>query len=147
MKTMPLYPSLRMIKQSQSSIEFMILVGFVLFAFTIFLAFIYEDISDNIIKSNNRELLDVAKIIKEEVDLAYKSSDGYQRVFKIPYKIGNLDYEINITEDLVYIKTENGKYSASIPVKRINYSGSSGLIKGDNIIEKINGEIFINRNG
>lgn len=147
MKTMLLYQFLRMIKKSQSSIEFMILVAFILFGFSVFFAFIYGGISDNAIKKNNKELLDIANIVKEEVDLAYKSSEGYRRVFKIPSKIENLDYEINITDNFVYIKTDNGKYSASIPIKEINNSGSSSLIKGSNTIEKINGEVFINRNG
>lgn len=136
-----------MTKRSQSSIEFMILVAFILFGFLAFFAFIYGSISDNVIKRNNQELLDIADIVKEEIDLAYESSDGYRRVFKIPSKIDNLDYDINITDDFVYIRTNNGKYSASIPIKEINNSGSSGLIKGGNIIEKIDREVFINRNG
>ena len=53
---MPLYPSHKMTKRSQSSIEFMILVAFILFGFLAFFAFIYGSISDNVIKTYKKLL-------------------------------------------------------------------------------------------
>jgi len=134
-------------KKSQSSIEFMILLTFLLFVFTLLFAFIYKNMSERIIENNNKKLIEIANVIREEIELAHQSSDGYYRVFEIPPKINSLDYIVNITENNLYIRTENEKYAASFTIKEVKNSNSTNIVNDKNIIENINGDIFINKDG
>lgn len=127
-------------KKSQSAIEFLILVGFVLFFFTVFFLTIQENMSDKIKQRTNLAMKDIALAVQNEITLASKASEGYSREFKIPEKINSRDYKINITENLVSIKTLDNKYAMALPVA----TATGQITKGINIIKKENGEIKIN---
>jgi len=127
-------------KKSQSAIEFVILIGFVLFFFTVFFLTIQENMSDKLKQKTNLAVKEVALTVQDEINLASKASGGYYREFKIPDKISGRDYKINITENLVSIKTLDNKYAMALPV-----AATTGQINtGTNIIKKENGEIKIN---
>ena len=126
--------------KSQSAIEFMILIGFVLFFFTSFFIVIQWNMRDKLEERNNAAIQNVALIVQDEINLAYESSDGYSRTFRLPEKIDSREYEINITSDLVYIQTKDKYYATALPVHRV-----VGDVKlGDNFIKKENGEIILN---
>ena len=64
-----------MTKRSQSSIEFMILVAFILFGFLAFFAFIYGSISDNVIKRNQNHRIESIGDDLEVLEIAYGKFD------------------------------------------------------------------------
>ncbi|MCH7568389.1 MAG: hypothetical protein IIA87_03125 [Nanoarchaeota archaeon] len=128
------------IRKAQSAIEFVILVGAVFFFFIIFLFAIQSNISDKIRENLNLAVQEIALTVQDEINLASESSDGYYRKFNIPEKVINLDYEINVTEGLVYVRTSNGKYAIVLPVADV----SGEIQKGDNVIRKESGAVSLN---
>ena len=130
-----------MIKKSQASVEFLIITGFVLFIFTSFFIAINESSSDKINQRQNTAVQEVALTIQDEINLAFKSSDGYSRNFKIPDKINSQEYSVNITDNVVYVKTNDNKYALALPVKKINGT----IQKGENLIQKQNDTIYLNK--
>jgi len=131
---------LRSRKKAQGSVEFIILIGFILFFFIAFLVIIQENIGDKTKERQNVLLGEVVKIVQDEINLAYESSEGYSRDFEIPDKINNQDYEINITAGDVYAVISGGKNAIALPVAEVNGEISKGL----NHIKKEAGEIKLN---
>lgn len=131
----------KMIKKSQSSIEFIILVGFVLLFFIIFFLVIQINIGDKIKERKNLAVKEIAFAIQDEINLASKSTDGYQRRFKIANKIGEEDYYAKIIDGIIYVKTSDGKNAIALPVSNV----TGDILKGDNLIRKENGGIYLNQ--
>jgi len=127
-------------KEAQSSIEFVIIVAFILFFFSAFFLIINENIADKLKEKQNLEVKNTALVIQDEINMATKSSEGYTREFKIPEKIRDKDYEVSITEEMVYARTWDNKSAIALPV--LNITGD--VVKGINRIRKINGMIYLN---
>jgi hypothetical protein len=126
--------------KGQSAAEFMLLVGAVLFFFIIFLVVVQENSAEK-----NKERLDfimkeLAFSVRDEINLASSSREGYLRKFKVPEKISYKDYEINLTEDLVYLRTLDGKNAIALPVENV----TGDFVKGDNFIWKKEGIVYLN---
>ena len=129
-------------KKSQTAIEFVLLIGFVLFAFTIFFVIINYNTEDKQNQKRQVAIESVAETVKDEIDLAYNSEDGYIREFNLPETLNGLEYDLNISEDIVDVYTINSNNRVSVVIKEI----SGDIIKGDNIIRKINGWVKLNTN-
>ncbi len=129
-------------KKSQSAIEFLILTGFLLFSFTVFFLVIQGNMSDKLEERQNLAVKSVAITVQDEINLAFQSSDGYSREFKIPETINGADYKINITEEMIYLRTDDGKYAIALPVK--NVTGDVKKQPDINVIKKENGEVKLN---
>jgi hypothetical protein len=127
-------------KKAQSAIEFVVLVGAVLFFFIAFLFSVQFNISDRTKENLNLAIQEIALSVQDEINLAVESSDGYFREFEIPEKAINLDYEVNIIENVVYVRTNDGKYAISFPVSNV----SGDVQKGTNSIRRENGIIYLN---
>jgi len=127
-------------KNSQTSIEFFILVGFVLFFFTAFFLTIHENISDKIKERQTKLVIEIASTVQDEIDLAFESIDGYYREFTIPDYVASKSYKINITEGMVYVRTTDGKQAIALPVQNI----TGEIRKEENIIKKENGVVKLN---
>lgn len=129
-----------MTKAAQSSIEFAVIVAFIMFFFTAFFMVINENIADKTKERQNLGIKQTALVIQDEINLASKSSEGYSREFKIPEKINDKEYEINITERMVYARTSDNKSAIALPVQNV----TGDVLKGLNRIRKINGMIYLN---
>jgi len=129
-----------MVKKGQASIEFIILIGVVLFFFLTFSFFIQSNVAKKSQERQNLILKDVALTVQDEINLASKSSDGYYRTFELPEKIVNQDYEINLTEGVVYARTVDGKNAIALPIAEV----LGEVKKEQNIIKKENGEVKLN---
>jgi hypothetical protein len=129
-------------EKSQTAIEFLIIVGFVLGLFTILFLSIEESNKSKIIEQNTIAVQEVAYTIQDEIDLASSSTDGYKRTFNLPTRINGMNYDITLvnTTDYIQISTTNGKYSMGIGIKTIN---STGIKKGNNTVVKGNGTISV----
>jgi len=129
-------------KKGQSSIEFLILVGALLFIFILFLGLFQQNISQKTIEQRNQEITELALTVKNEISLATEASDGYQRQFEIPKTLLGKDYDINVTQGSVYIRTKDGRNALALPV----YNVTGEINKTTNNIRKVNGSIYLNVN-
>lgn len=127
-------------KKAQTAVELMIIIGFLLFFFIIFIGIIQSKIQEKSEEKKTIIIKDIVKNVQEEIDLAVKSTDGYTREFKLPEKILNDDYEISISEGIVYARTTNQKHAIAVNIK--NVTGT--ISKGTNTITKQNGIVYLN---
>jgi len=127
-------------KKAQAGFEFIILVGALLFFFIIFFGAILQNKADKIKESRDGMIMEIAMIVRDEISWAFESKDGYTRNFEVPGTVGDLEYEISIEENLVYVRTTNGKHAITLPV--------FGVIgepdKGSNVIRKEVGIVYLN---
>lgn len=129
-----------MSSRAQSAIEFMILVGAVLFFFTSFLLLIYGNIADKQYEKRTLVIEDIAQTVQEEISLAHAADEGYRRVFALPPTALSFPYNVSLVDGYVYVRTSNGKHAVAYPV--LNVSGT--VIIGDNVIRKNNNTVFLN---
>ena len=129
-----------MLKKSQSSVEFLILIGVVIFFFIVFTFAINLNMSDKIREKQNNLLIDTAKILQDEINLASKSTDGYYRVFKLPLDLNGREYNISIAEKLVYAKSLDNRDAIALIIPDV----IGQPIKGNNNIKKEDGIIVLN---
>lgn len=129
-----------MSKKSQSAIEFVILVGVMLF---IFLAYSYVFQQNTGEKMREKRILivqDLALTIQNEIDLATTSRDGYERTFDVPEKLLNIGYNVSLVGGFVYVVTEDGLNALALPVRNV----TGGIVKGENVIRKVDGAVLLN---
>ena len=129
-----------MYKKSQSGVEFLMIVGVVIFFFTIFFIAINESKSDDLDLKQTNRVKEVALTLQDEINLAFKSTDGYYREFKLPIDLNGKDYDISITEKLVYVITDDGKDAIAYQTAEV----TGQPVKGDNTIRKEGGVIYLN---
>ena len=127
-------------KKAQIAMEFMIIIGAVLFFVSIFFSAMQNNISDKMYQRESIMLKEIALTVRNEIDLATNSIDGYSRSFEIPEKAGNLDYKINVSLGTVYIRTLNGKHAMAFQIETV--IGEINI--PNNTIRKIRGEVYIN---
>jgi len=128
-------------KKLQTSLEFVIMLGFVLMFFSVFLLVIQSNMVDKFEQRTELQLKAIASDAQSEINLALEASDGYSRDFEIPEKVGNTDYDIQIVDEMVYVNTTDSLHALSLPVPNV----TGDLQKGKNTIRKENGEIILNQ--
>lgn len=128
-------------KKAQTGIELIIIIGALLFFVSIFLLTVQENMKNKVYQRENILVKEIALTVQNEINLALQSTDGYYRKFELPQKAGTLDYEISIDSKMVYIKTTDNRYALTVPTAKV--IGNVNIT--NNIIEKINGVIYINK--
>lgn len=128
------------IKKAQSAIEFVILIGTILFFILGLMLVFQQKVSQEGLKARNEIIQNLALQIQNEISIAAKSSDGYSREFDLPQLLANKNYTINFYGDYLYINTTDGKNSIGLTTQ--NATGQ--FQKGKNKITKINSTIFLN---
>ena len=129
----------RSMKKSQSSIEFVILIAFMLMVVVTFFAFTTNKISESSGDANIQLAEDIADIPLKEVMFAKTVSDGYSRVFTMPSQINNKPYQIAIIENHEIVVN----FSGIEAVKFLPDNVSGYLTFGDHLITKEKGNITI----
>lgn len=117
-------------KRAQASLEFLMLIGFMSAVFIVFYAVLSGFLADFRAKENLNMVHDVLEKIKNEVGLANRAYEGYERAFELPLYLdgetygltlglgaGNLITEISITyrdkeqaipfQSLIYLDPDN----------------------------------------
>src|SRR3989344_8384430 len=97
--------------RGQASIELLILVGFLLAGFVIFMIVINENLSGKINDRENFEINEIALTLRNEIDLAHSPIDGYRREFILPEKTFYGDYNVSLIESTVFVQSSDGKHS------------------------------------
>ena len=124
--------------KSQGGIEFLIITGMALLFFTVFFVAIKSNTED---KNKEREMLTIKNLalsIQDEINLAAEASEGYQREFYVTKLILGKEYEIEIIDNRIYIKTEEN--AISLKVREV----IGEIQKEENIIKKQDGKIYLN---
>ena len=90
-------------KRGQSTVEFVILVGFLFLIFLVFGALLQSRLGQ--VTNVNAQLImqQVADLVIVEASLAETTGDGYSRVFELPATLQGLAYNVSILDkqDLV----------------------------------------------
>ena len=118
--------------RSQAATEFLIVLGLAVFFFTIFFLVINQNVSEKYREKEEILVENLALNIQDEINLAFQSSDGYYRQFKIDETISGNPYCINITNNKIYIKTE--KAAISLPVASIRTTLTKFVIFSPTVI-------------
>ena len=127
-------------KKAQVGMEFIILVGFMLVSFTIFFLILQENLSDKFSERQDKKVKVIAITVKNEIDLAFHSTDGYRREFSLAPDVYGKDYDISVNESIVYVVTVDGEHAISFAVKEV----VGQIQRYDNVITKQNGKVLLN---
>ncbi|MFH1649071.1 MAG: LamG domain-containing protein [Candidatus Woesearchaeota archaeon] len=126
--------------KAQSSTEFVLLIGFVLLIFAIFVVLIQSRTYDALMQNTKDRAGQVEGIIMNEILLAQESVDGYSRIFQLPSSLDGLPYTIFRADSReIVILYDGGERVIFLPanVTLIN------ITNGYSQITKTNGRIFI----
>lgn len=120
---------MRVMRRAQTTIEFFILVGFMLFVLLAFFIVVQE--RSSLIKQEiyRQEIEGVGNIITQEISLASQVRYGYTRVFSLPATIGGEDYTLKLAngqEFSVRRKFSNDDYVVFLPADIVIYDTSPG---------------------
>lgn len=126
--------------RGQSALEFILLVGAVLFFFLIFAFAVQSQRAEKATEEREFLVKDVAYQVQEEVALAVRARDGYERVFFLPKNILNKEYSVEIVSNSVFVKTLDGKTAITLPISHVD----GEFVPGSNEISKNNGTISVN---
>jgi hypothetical protein len=126
-------------KKAQSAIEFLIIVGAMLFFFVSVLGVFQQNLEIKSKEKRNLEIQETALTIQNEIAVASKSIDGYERELRVPTTIANLEYDISINGNLIYLNTTNGRHAMALPIQNV----TGQIQKGTNIIRKEDGLVYI----
>jgi hypothetical protein len=131
----------RMRNKLQTSIEFVVMLGFVLLFFSVFLLIVQGNTESNLRQKNNLIAREIAGQVQDEINLALDAGEGYYREFRLPDKIGAVEYDINLVDEMVYLNTSDGRIALALPI--VNVTGN--VQNGTNTVRRNNGTIFMNQ--
>jgi hypothetical protein len=133
-------------KKAQTSMEFVILTGFMLMAFLVFYIVIQSKLVEANRGSADKAAKQVETMVVNELKVAESVTDGYYREFELPQRVNGINYNIQIlsgvsnTPEIVitYYNKERVYF-----VSQGYVDGLSTITKGKNSISKTNGKIMI----
>jgi hypothetical protein len=128
-------------KKAQSAIEFIVVLMSVMVFFMLFIAAIEFNRSESLVEKRGAMLDEIALGVRDEINLAAGATDGYSRQFMMPDNVLGLEFNITLVGNFIYLKTIDDKYALGYPVHNVTGYAQTG----SNIIEKINGTIYLNR--
>ena len=127
--------------KSQSTIEFFTLVGLAFLAVILFVAVSANEIKEFRDQKEFFLIKDLALKLQREVSIAATVEDGYERNFNLPEKLENIvDYYSIIGNNTITINSSKAIFSVAIPE-----TAGKNFTKGNNKIEKISGNVYVNR--
>ena len=132
-------------KKSQTSTEFVIITGFMIFVLLIFLIIVQNKLIATTNEKNDLIAGNIMDFVINEIKLAESVSDSYYREFILPSNINGLDYNITIMSGVGGSSEIVVKYSTLEKVFFLDQyvSNDSTLASGVNNITKYNGLITI----
>lgn len=126
--------------KSQVSVEVMILAAITILIFVAFLVSTTSLKQEFFGLKRNSEAKDLCEGIASEINMAIRAGDGYSRRFLIQDRFfGVSDFDISVNNYFVTIDWDENSVVCSIITKNI----TGNLEKGWNIIENINGSVYV----
>lgn len=126
--------------RAQSAVEFMVILGAVLFFLASFFLFFYGSYSDKAATNRNEALLEIALDVQNELALAARTGEGYSRTFTLPQTVYGQDYTVQIIDTFLYLKTSDEKNALGVPI--VNATGI--IIPGSNLVSVQGGRVHVN---
>lgn len=126
-------------RKAQVAIEFIVLIVVLFSVFMVYTISTRKKMDEIRDKKEYVLLKDITKTAQNEILMAVKVEDGYQREFELPEILDNINYTINITNG-VLIMGRTELHDISLPIPWVNGT----LQKGTNIIRKENGNVKVN---
>src|SRR3989344_5541431 len=126
-----MFKELKNEKKAQVSVEFMSIIGAVLFVFIVIIIIVFQQ---RVEVDEQKELLlvdDLAKSIQKEVLIAAAVNNGYSRQFSIPASVDRYNFTLINSDKELVITTGNYDISKKIPKIYGNFT------KGLNTIQKV----------
>jgi len=124
--------------KSQSAIEFIVLVSFMLIVIIGLFAVTSSRTSESQEEGNRKIAEDIASLAYKEIEIAKSANDGYTRIFAMPGTVSGVLYEIKIIDKIElivnYLDYEHVRF---LPA---NVTGNISI--GLNQIKKIDGVIY-----
>ncbi len=133
-------------KKAQTSMEFVILTGFMILAFLSFYIVIQAKLVEANRDQTDSAAKDIETVVINELKVAESVTDGYYREFQLPQNVNGVQYNISIIagpgETPEIVTTYSGKERVYfITQSYVNESSTIG--KGLNNISKVNGIILV----
>ena len=126
-------------KKTQSSLEFLTLIGLAFLVVILFVALSANEVKEFRDQKEFFLIKDLSLKLQKEVSIAATVENGYVRNFELPDKLENIvDYEVRIRNNTLTVNSSEAVFSAAI----VNVTGD--FTKGTNTIKKTGGEIYIN---
>ena len=126
------------LKRAQVSMEFVFLIGLAFAVMVVFIAATRSEFSTLQSEEERSLVKDVSIMVQHELVLASNVENGYIRIFEIPQKLEDIEYNISITNNTLLAATDDYEYVLNVP------SVVGNLQKGDNTINKTDGVIYLN---
>jgi len=129
--------------KGQTSIEFIIVVGFLLFFFVVFSLAINSHLSDRYREKEELSVKNIALIVQDELNLAVKATPGYSREFSLPSQISGTGYSLEVISDMIQIKS--GRTALALPINQeVKINPAINITKGKNKIQKNESGVYLN---
>jgi len=132
--------------RAQTSMEFVILTGFMLVAFLVF----YIVIQAKLVEANrdvtDKAAMQIETLVVNEITVAESVTDNYYRKFELPQRINGIDYQVKIMAGVGNMPEIVVKYSDKERVyfvPQVFVNNSSTVSKGWNNISKVGGIILL----
>ena len=126
--------------KGQSTVEFMILVGVILFFFISFLVVLQSNLADKTHEALRLAVREIALTVQDEINLAIEASNGYSRSFSLPSRALNYEYSAELIGTSVYVHTLNNREATLLSGGNVTGQPLIGI----NVIRTVNGTIYLN---
>lgn len=109
--------------KAQVSMEFLLLLIFVLVVFGIMFKGSADFMADMHAKKESTAAKDMLYRMRDEILIAQNSKEGFSRSFELQQRLyGYFEYDIYKIGDYLYIETENDEFE--VPIPEVNWTGS-----------------------
>lgn len=126
-------------KKSQSSIEFVLLLSFMLFIGLGFFLILQGQIIDVSEKNDQQYLSEINSIVMDEVKLAKSSMKDFHHLFSLPTNVMGQPYEIEIQDNKELILKQRDKTQLNFLSEEV----IGVLYLGENIIYNLDGNVTV----
>ncbi|MBN1645449.1 hypothetical protein JW868_00240 [Candidatus Woesearchaeota archaeon] len=131
---------MKMSKYAQSSLEFIILVGFMTLLFMVFFSVVQESMGKAREERVERKMAELTDLVHQEIRNADRVHSGYIRVFYLPDTIEGNHYDISVNYNKELVLDSQGKQH----VVFLDSPVYGNLTKGRNIIATDRGRVYLN---
>jgi len=135
-------------RKAQSSMEFVILTGFMVLAFLTFYIAIQSKMLEANRDNTENAVKQIENLVVNELKVAESVTDGYYREFDLPRRVNGMEYNVSIIAgvgDTPEIVTKYGNKERVYFVPQLYVDSGSTVGRGLNNISK-NGGIILIRN-
>ena len=115
----------------------------------IFLGVINTNISEKTRENRDLVMQEIAFAVQDEINLAFRASEGYSRQFELPSDLLGLEYKLRVKENSI-VRSTNGKHAMALStleddVLNVNYPYGEIDVSSPIKIKKYLGKVSIDK--